>query len=430
MCLQEQVWKNVAMESIVGDGNNTFFWTDNWLQGSSIATIAPNILAQVPKAKRNKGAVREALLDDQWTQDMQGALDVAALAELIRSLIILEAWMSWKQHNDMMFNGASPNVQRTMSLITMEMHLWSLAGAKELARLPVAEVAGVAGHLVVCLGSIADDIVLLGAANSANVPKLKRLASGVHDEVFNMFTACYVDVQLLLSSRRPGNTMISIGSLYSPVVRFSPDFVKLPFRAKLLTGCEFAGAALLLMIVAAVTVHCCNRRRSSKKAREAERLSQEKDRRIAELTDDLAAQRELAAVLGEAGRDADEITQAASPRAATEASSSSSRGHRLMEAHGGDEITTEQENQASCELLLVEARGRIRALEDQVAVAVARNRGLEEDLALERARARRIHRQLVVATVAADKYKANAEQFVVTADETKPQEEKEPPQER
>ncbi|GJM91717.1 hypothetical protein PR202_ga08123 [Eleusine coracana subsp. coracana] len=78
------------MESIVGDGNNTFFWTDNWLQGSSIATAAPNILAQVPKAKRNTRTVREALLDDQWTQDIQGALDVAALAELIRLMDILE----------------------------------------------------------------------------------------------------------------------------------------------------------------------------------------------------------------------------------------------------------------------------------------------------------------------------------------------------
>lgn len=78
------------MESLVGDGNNTFFWTQNWLQGSSIATVAPNIFAQVPKAKRNKRTVREALLDDQWTQDIHGALDVAALAELIELVDILD----------------------------------------------------------------------------------------------------------------------------------------------------------------------------------------------------------------------------------------------------------------------------------------------------------------------------------------------------
>ncbi|GJN00879.1 hypothetical protein PR202_ga18101 [Eleusine coracana subsp. coracana] len=66
-------------------------------------------------------------------------------------------------------------------------------------------------ELEIQVGSIADDIVLLGAANSANVPrqvmlsyimsdlKLKTLASGVHDEVFNMFSA-WSDIELALTT--------------------------------------------------------------------------------------------------------------------------------------------------------------------------------------------------------------------------------------
>lgn len=54
----------------------------------------------------------------------------------VKSLIILGAWMIWKQPNDGVFNGASPNVQRTLSLIEEESQLWCPAGARELAQLP------------------------------------------------------------------------------------------------------------------------------------------------------------------------------------------------------------------------------------------------------------------------------------------------------
>ncbi|GJM95656.1 hypothetical protein PR202_ga12425 [Eleusine coracana subsp. coracana] len=78
------------METKVGDGNSTLFWTDNWLQGSSIANIAPHIFAQVSKQNRNKRTVSEALPDDQWTQDIIGALNVAALTELLGLVDLLD----------------------------------------------------------------------------------------------------------------------------------------------------------------------------------------------------------------------------------------------------------------------------------------------------------------------------------------------------
>uniref|UniRef100_A0A0A9EUV3 Reverse transcriptase zinc-binding domain-containing protein n=1 Tax=Arundo donax TaxID=35708 RepID=A0A0A9EUV3_ARUDO len=47
----------VAIISNVGDGSNTLFWTDNWLHGSSLATLAPHIFALVPKWTRNRRTV-------------------------------------------------------------------------------------------------------------------------------------------------------------------------------------------------------------------------------------------------------------------------------------------------------------------------------------------------------------------------------------
>jgi len=38
----------IALESEVGDGNNTLFWSDRWLMGCSVADVAPLVVANVP----------------------------------------------------------------------------------------------------------------------------------------------------------------------------------------------------------------------------------------------------------------------------------------------------------------------------------------------------------------------------------------------
>ena len=40
-----------ATALVVGDGESTLFWTDNWIKGSSIRTLAPAVLAAVPRHK-------------------------------------------------------------------------------------------------------------------------------------------------------------------------------------------------------------------------------------------------------------------------------------------------------------------------------------------------------------------------------------------
>ena len=56
----------------------------------------------------------------------------------LNSLIILVAWSLWKDHNDIVFNGAVLNVQLVLKQICEEANLWCLAGASGLAHLEVA----------------------------------------------------------------------------------------------------------------------------------------------------------------------------------------------------------------------------------------------------------------------------------------------------
>jgi len=43
---------------------------------------------------------------------------------------MLGAWMLWKERNDIVFNGASPRIERVLLLAQEEAALWRLAGAK------------------------------------------------------------------------------------------------------------------------------------------------------------------------------------------------------------------------------------------------------------------------------------------------------------
>ena len=70
----------------VGDGTNTLFWKDKWLDGHSIQDLAPWVFALVSNRRANKRTVREALTNEKWLEDIQGAISVEGLLEF------LEVW--------------------------------------------------------------------------------------------------------------------------------------------------------------------------------------------------------------------------------------------------------------------------------------------------------------------------------------------------
>lgn len=54
----------VSIQSIVGNGTSTKFWTDRWLDGRRIVELAPNLFAAVNRKAVRTLAVHEAVMGD------------------------------------------------------------------------------------------------------------------------------------------------------------------------------------------------------------------------------------------------------------------------------------------------------------------------------------------------------------------------------
>ena len=80
---QVQAFFRFAVVSEVGNGANTLFWADKWLNGQSIADLAPHLLAGIPKRIVNKRTVEKALTDRAWVLDIRGIMTVEVTVEFL-----------------------------------------------------------------------------------------------------------------------------------------------------------------------------------------------------------------------------------------------------------------------------------------------------------------------------------------------------------
>jgi hypothetical protein len=68
----------------VVNGENTKFWDDGWINGSTVAELAPNLIQFIPKRARGQRTVSQALNNRRWISYIQGALTVQVLVEYLR----------------------------------------------------------------------------------------------------------------------------------------------------------------------------------------------------------------------------------------------------------------------------------------------------------------------------------------------------------
>ena len=78
-----QTFFKIAVFSVVGSGTNTLFWIDRWLNGRSIADLAPRLLEFVPKRIANRRTVEEAMADRSWVMDIRGNPSVEAILDFL-----------------------------------------------------------------------------------------------------------------------------------------------------------------------------------------------------------------------------------------------------------------------------------------------------------------------------------------------------------
>ena len=75
---------NIAVDAIVGNGEEILFWTDRWLDGHTLSEIAPNLFRNVPKRIAKSRTVAQALHNRSWVQDIKGPRTVEVLLEYFR----------------------------------------------------------------------------------------------------------------------------------------------------------------------------------------------------------------------------------------------------------------------------------------------------------------------------------------------------------
>ena len=61
--------------SVVGSGESTMFWTDNWIDGKSIQVLAPALFGAV-SGRRRRVLVRDALPGHAWVRHISRAFTV------------------------------------------------------------------------------------------------------------------------------------------------------------------------------------------------------------------------------------------------------------------------------------------------------------------------------------------------------------------
>ena len=64
----------------LGNSRSTFFWTDRWLNGSSVQMLAPTVFQSV-KARKRKATVEEALQDFAWVGHILGPAKMQLLVK-------------------------------------------------------------------------------------------------------------------------------------------------------------------------------------------------------------------------------------------------------------------------------------------------------------------------------------------------------------
>jgi hypothetical protein len=79
----EQALFEASTSVVVGFGKDTWFWRDKWIEGQSIASLAPDLLVAVHRRALRVRTVAHALQNDHWVVDITGSLSALGLQQYL-----------------------------------------------------------------------------------------------------------------------------------------------------------------------------------------------------------------------------------------------------------------------------------------------------------------------------------------------------------
>jgi len=68
----------------LGNGHNTLFWEDRWINGRAVREIAPQLYDCIPKRRRKQRTVAEGLAGNFWARDIRGTLGIHEVGQYLQ----------------------------------------------------------------------------------------------------------------------------------------------------------------------------------------------------------------------------------------------------------------------------------------------------------------------------------------------------------
>lgn len=81
---QTKAMFEASIQIVPGKGNRTIFWSDRWLNSTSLMDIGPDLCNAVTANTRKNRTLQQALQGDQWIRDITGSITVLVLVQYLK----------------------------------------------------------------------------------------------------------------------------------------------------------------------------------------------------------------------------------------------------------------------------------------------------------------------------------------------------------
>ncbi|KAJ1269194.1 hypothetical protein BS78_07G191800 [Paspalum vaginatum] len=116
-----------SVHLVVGNGENTLFWKDNWIDGKSVEDLAPALLPLVSRRVRSTQTVAIGLTGGRWVRELTGALSVQAIAQYLQLWERLQGVLLLHSVQDRLIWRWTSNGEFSVHSAYMAMHTGSLS---------------------------------------------------------------------------------------------------------------------------------------------------------------------------------------------------------------------------------------------------------------------------------------------------------------